>query len=180
MTKRQDISSRRSRDEKLRDKEQEQLLKALQTSIDDYSSYQKSTCFQNYSDFLTVFSSWQCPYRWHKIVQDKVTLFKLEIKPAPIITHSVIADKDLNVKTYMYSQELLLNSGNIKTPFLLSNIHHLDDVLHVLSENAGASREYSGKDQFRATINHAYNILIAQNYSPMKRPTLSFNLFVSN
>ncbi|CAH1960496.1 unnamed protein product [Acanthoscelides obtectus] len=45
MTKRQDISSRRSRDEKLRDKEQEQLLKALQTSIDDYSSYRKSTCF---------------------------------------------------------------------------------------------------------------------------------------
>ncbi|CAH1962526.1 unnamed protein product [Acanthoscelides obtectus] len=25
--------------------------------------------------------------------------------PAPIITHSVIVDKDLNVKTYMYSQE---------------------------------------------------------------------------
>ncbi|CAH1963897.1 unnamed protein product [Acanthoscelides obtectus] len=117
MTKRQDISSRRSRDEKLRDKEQEQLLKALQTSIDDYSSYQKSTCFQNYSDFLTVFSSWQCPYGWHKIVQDKVTLFKLEYKPAPIITHSVIVDKDLNVKTYMYSQELLLNSGNIKLHF---------------------------------------------------------------
>ncbi|CAH2011676.1 unnamed protein product [Acanthoscelides obtectus] len=56
MTKRQDISSRRSRDEKLKDKEQE--LKALQTSIGDYSCYQKSTCFQNYSDFLTVFSSW--------------------------------------------------------------------------------------------------------------------------
>ncbi|CAH1983539.1 unnamed protein product [Acanthoscelides obtectus] len=49
MTKSQDISSGRSRDEKLRDKEQ--LLKALQTSINDYSSYQKSTCFQNYSDF---------------------------------------------------------------------------------------------------------------------------------
>ncbi|CAH2007777.1 unnamed protein product [Acanthoscelides obtectus] len=76
MTKRQDISSRRSRDEKLRDKEQEQLLKALQTSIDDCSSYQKSTCFQNYSDFLTIFSSWQCPYGLQKIDQDKVTLFK--------------------------------------------------------------------------------------------------------
>ncbi|CAH1966833.1 unnamed protein product [Acanthoscelides obtectus] len=38
MTKRQDISNRRSRDEKLRDKEQDQLLKALQTCIDDYSS----------------------------------------------------------------------------------------------------------------------------------------------
>ncbi|CAH1971906.1 unnamed protein product [Acanthoscelides obtectus] len=78
MTKRQDISSRRSRDEKLREKEQEQLLKALQTSIDDYSSFQKSTCFQNYSEFLTVFSPWQCPYGWHKIDQDKVTLFKLQ------------------------------------------------------------------------------------------------------
>ncbi|CAH1977651.1 unnamed protein product [Acanthoscelides obtectus] len=55
MTKRQEISSRRSRDEKLKDKEQEHLLKALQSSIDDYSSYQKSTCLQNYSDFLTVF-----------------------------------------------------------------------------------------------------------------------------
>ncbi|CAH1966659.1 unnamed protein product [Acanthoscelides obtectus] len=83
MTKRQDISSRRSRDEKLRDKEQEQLLKAQQSSIDGNSSYPKSTSFQNYSDFLTVFSSWQCPYGWHKIVQDKVTLFKLEYKPAP-------------------------------------------------------------------------------------------------
>ncbi|CAH1990864.1 unnamed protein product [Acanthoscelides obtectus] len=139
MTKRQDISSRRSRDEKLRDKEQEQLLKAPQTGIDDYSSYQKLTCFQNYSDFLTVFSSWQFPYGCHKIVQDKVTLFKLEYKPAPIITHSVIVDKGLNVNTYMYSQELLLNSGNIKTQFLLSNIHHMDDVLHVISENADAT-----------------------------------------
>ncbi|CAH1956398.1 unnamed protein product [Acanthoscelides obtectus] len=100
MTKRQDIiSSRRSQDDKLRDKEQEQLLKALQRSIDDYSSYQKSTSFQNYSDFLTVFSSWQCPYGWHKIVQDKVTLFKLEYKPAPIISHSVIVVKYLNVET---------------------------------------------------------------------------------
>ncbi|CAH1956148.1 unnamed protein product [Acanthoscelides obtectus] len=45
MTKRQDIASRRSRDEKLRDKEQEHLLKAVQSSIDDYSSYPKSTSF---------------------------------------------------------------------------------------------------------------------------------------
>ncbi|CAH2001323.1 unnamed protein product [Acanthoscelides obtectus] len=52
MRKRQDISTRRSRDEKLRDKEQEQLLKVLQTSIDDYSSYQNQLVFKIIETFL--------------------------------------------------------------------------------------------------------------------------------
>nr|CAH7769842.1 unnamed protein product [Callosobruchus chinensis] len=151
------IWSRKSRQEKLQDLDNENLQIALKSSVDDYSAYKRSVCFENYTEFVNIFNTWECPEQWFKVVKSNVVLFKVEYDPTPIVSYSVIISEHLEIKCYLYSKEVNININGMTTPFSINNIHTLDDILLALENKSNI--KVSCQDNSFDNYKHEPNVL---------------------
>nr|CAH7765653.1 unnamed protein product [Callosobruchus chinensis] len=151
------IWSRKSREEKLQDFDNENLQIALKSSVDDYSAYKRSVCFENYTEFVNIFNTWECPEQWFKVVKSNVVLFKVEYDPTPIVSYSVIISEHLEIKCYLYSKEVHININGMTTPFSINNIHTLDDILLALENKSNI--KVSCQDNSFDNYKHEPNVL---------------------
>lgn len=157
--------SRKSRDEKKIEIEQQNLSLAIQKSIDEFSAYQKTITFQNFQEFLPIFNAMVLPNDWLKSVntQNDIVLYKLKYSPAPIITYSVIINQNLTLETYLYGQDIVLQINKFKTPFTISNINDLSDLLNEInklnSEHQIENNNEINSDEKTNIINQICNML---------------------
>uniref|UniRef100_A0A1B6CRV3 THAP-type domain-containing protein n=1 Tax=Clastoptera arizonana TaxID=38151 RepID=A0A1B6CRV3_9HEMI len=153
---------RKSKDEKLEALEQQQFYDTIQKSKQEYSQYLKSVTFNDYETFCTLFKPSKLPPNWSFVLKDESTLlFKLKSSPGPIITYAVVINNNLGVETFLYGQEIVLNSKEfkLKTPFVAScvdeiyRIVELIDNKDILSSNTTRSdKEISSSDNNKDSI----------------------------
>lgn len=81
---------RLSRDSKLENLEQKNLISAVEQSKVELEAHKKSIMYVSFEEFITFLNSFDLPKGWFKIIDElKVRLFKLIYSPGPTITYSM-------------------------------------------------------------------------------------------
>ncbi|CAH1114716.1 unnamed protein product [Psylliodes chrysocephalus] len=133
----QTASVRKSRDEKLKNLDEQYLFQAIEENKKHFSDHKKANSFINFQDFLCYFKTFDLQKGWFSLSnQNNITLFKLEHKPGPCISWSIVIDEQLNVKTFLYSESISITIDNIapalKTPFISSSLEEIKQLLNVI------------------------------------------------
>ena len=129
------IFVRESRDIKLTKLEAEQLYRAIELSKEEFTTYKTNTEFKNYEEFLEIFKKFfNIPDGWFQITRnDKFCLIKVDDSPGPIITHSIVIDKKLNLSTFLYGEVIHIDLNGRNTPCVIKNINELTEILELIN-----------------------------------------------
>lgn len=167
---------RKSREDKMCEKEEIDLLRAINESKAAFIAHQESTSFQNLEklqEHLTVFP---LNKNWFKVSEDsKVTFFNVQNSPGPTTNYAVVINADLKMETYLYGQEFSIKSNQITTPCQISNLESIENCLNYLDTVSMRNSPDDCDDHFKKIIQHVTNVLDKLNCGDMeKRAALDF------
>lgn len=125
------IKYRASREEKQRLLDESRLQTVKEQSIREQEKYQKSISYTDYSEFLSIFDSFNLPNGWFSIknADGNIIIFKTKYAPGPVITYSIIINSELRVEAFLFGEEIHISVGSLKTPFTTSKITELQYLL---------------------------------------------------
>ena len=128
---------RKSRDEKLKDLDQDHLFQAIEESKKFHLNKKRANSFIDFEEFLCKFKTFHLPKGWFSLKNEKIlTLFKLENRPGPCMSWSIVIDEQLTVNTYLYSESINITLDDItptlKTPFISTSLEEINELLNVI------------------------------------------------
>nr|CAH7764584.1 unnamed protein product [Callosobruchus chinensis] len=154
-----EIHFRKSRDEKLKDLEEQQLLTVIEESRAENIAYQKLICFQNFEEFLTKFTNIKLGKGWFTIRDEtRLSFCRIDNIPGPVITYSVVVQSDLEVKAFLFGNPV--NTSGTKLPFTTNNIIDIQNLIDMLDKLLSKSDSQFDKFKLKKDItNHVCELL---------------------
>lgn len=129
------IPVRKSRDEKCKELDELHLFQALEQSKKEFNIHKEATCFENFDGFLQLFKNFNVKSGWFSVINsDNLTLFKFEYTPGPVITWAIVIYDNLKLETYLYGQSVCISIINSKSPFIISTLDELGNVIDAIDD----------------------------------------------
>ncbi|XP_049813661.1 uncharacterized protein LOC126260375 [Schistocerca nitens] len=128
-------SRREGPEEKKQRLENEQLAAALQYSLASQKDYENTFSFSSLEELMLRTKEVDLPNEWSVIEKhsDFVCFLKIIRNPAPLITHSVVIDSNLNVS--LFKKDVQIKTlGKRSFPVIVTNIHEIVSVLQEYSD----------------------------------------------
>ncbi|XP_049805645.1 uncharacterized protein LOC126248581 [Schistocerca nitens] len=128
-------SRREGPEEKKQRLENEQLAAALQYSLASQKDYENTFSFSSLEELMLRTKEVDLPNEWSVIEKhsDFVCFLKIIRNPAPLITHSVVIDSNLNVS--LFKKDVQIKTlGKRSFPVIVTNIHEIVSVLQEFSD----------------------------------------------
>nr|CAH7754585.1 unnamed protein product [Callosobruchus chinensis] len=146
-----EIHFRKSRDEKLKDLEEQQLLTVIEESRAENIAYQKLISFQNFEEFLTKFTNIKLGKGWFTIRDEtRLSFCRIDNIPGPVITYSVVVQSDLEVKAFLFGNPV--NTSGTKLPFTTNNIIDIQNLIDMLDKLLSKSDSQFDKFKLKKDI----------------------------
>jgi hypothetical protein len=96
---------RKSREDKRRESDENNLLMAINESKASFIAYTESISFRSFDRLLEIIDSFPPKQNWLKISDEsKVTFFKIDYNPGPSTNYSVVINANLNMEIYTSPQ----------------------------------------------------------------------------
>ncbi|XP_047103314.1 uncharacterized protein LOC124722155 [Schistocerca piceifrons] len=128
-------SRREGPEEKKQRLENEQLAAALQYNLASQKDYENTFSFSSLEELMLRTKEVDLPNEWSVIEKhsDFVCFLKIIRNPAPLITHSVVIDSNLNVS--LFKKDVQIKTlGKRSFPVIVANIHEIVSVLQEFSD----------------------------------------------
>ncbi|XP_049800302.1 uncharacterized protein LOC126235633 [Schistocerca nitens] len=128
-------SRREGPEEKKQRLENEQLAAALQYSLASQKDYENTFSFSSLEELMLRTKEVDLPNEWSVIEKhsDFVCFLKIIRNPAPLITHSVVIDSNLNVS--LFKKDVQIKTlGKRSFPVIVTNIHEIVSVMQEFSD----------------------------------------------
>ncbi|XP_049809584.1 THAP domain-containing protein 5-like [Schistocerca nitens] len=128
-------SRREGPEEKKQRLENEQLAAALQYSLASQKDYENTFSFSSLEELMLRTKKVDLSNEWSVIEKhsDFVCFLKIIRNPAPLITHSVVIDSNLNVS--LFKKDVQIKTlGKRSFPVIVTNIHEIVSVLQEFSD----------------------------------------------
>lgn len=152
------VNYRQGRHEKLKVLEEQQFLEAIEKSKEEHSIREQSITFKNYDEFCNKLKNIKLQQDWFNISSDsQVTLLKIENSPGPVISYAVVIKSNFEVETFLYGKIINFNVDKLTTPFTVSDIQQIQNLLDTVEEHSLQSSQ--SMDHKEKIIHHVCNIL---------------------
>lgn len=167
--------NRKSREDKIRERDEIHLLRAINESKASFIAHQESVTFENFDKLLAIMGEFPHQQDWFKVSDEsKLTFFKVTNNPGPTTSYAVVINSSLIMKTYLYGHEISVDNNQFKTPCNINNFEKIDNCLNFIDSVSNSSDNNYDKN-FTQVINHLTNVLDKLECDdPDKRAALNF------